>query len=119
MLTLKHITVNSSEQMAINRKDGKLGEDFAKKYYRQNGFLTLDTRPGAFFDFLAIKMDLKKWKLKFVFVEVKVGEACLSKRQVWFKRWCKLAGQEFDEHRITRKHLEYLKENRIDGGDLD
>lgn len=119
MLTLKLIGADSCEQMAINRKVGKLGEEFAKDHYRRNGFYTLDTQAGMFFDFMAIKLDLKNWKLRFVFVEVKVGDAQLSRRQRWFKSWCKRAKQEFDEHRIPRIHLEYLMENRITGGDLD
>ena len=118
-MTLKLTGANSCEQMAINRKVGKDGEKFAKEDYRRDGFYTLDTQAGMFFDFMAIKLDLKNWKLRFVFVEVKVGDAQLSRRQRWFKSWCKRAKQEFVEHRITRKHLEYLKENRIGGGDLD
>ena len=119
MLTFTFTGANSSEQMDINRKVGRLGEKFAKDYYHEQGFHTLDTRPGMFFDFIAIRMDLKNWKLKLVFVEVKVGDSQLSKRQVWFKRWCKRAGQDFDVHRITRKHLAYLMESKIGGGDSD
>ena len=118
-MTLKLTGADSCEQMTINRKIGERGEYEAKKHYIQSGFFTFDTRPGMFFDFLAVKLDLKNWKLRSVFVEVKVGDAQLSRRQRWFKSWCKRAKQEFDEYRIPRKHLEYLMENRIDGGDLD
>ena len=53
-MTLKLTGANSCEQMAINRKVGKLGEEFAKEHYRLNGFYTLNTQPGMFFDFMAI-----------------------------------------------------------------
>ena len=115
-MTFSFTGANSAEQMNINRKVGKLGEKFAKEYYREHGYYTLDPRSGMFFDFIAMRMDLRNWKLKLIFVEVKVGAAQLSKRQVWFKRWCKKANQEFDVHHITKKHLEYLMGGSVGGG---
>ena len=108
---------NSSEQMDINRKVGRLGEKIAKDDYRKNGYHTLDTRPGSFFDFVAMRF-LDSWKLDIVFVEVKVGNSQLSRRQTWFSRWCRRSGQRFDVYRITMKHLNYLIENKISGADL-
>ena len=71
---------NSTEQMDINRKVGMLGEKIAKDDYRKNGYHTLDTRPGSFFDFVAMRF-LDSWKLDIVFVEVKVGNSQHSRRQ--------------------------------------
>ena len=64
---------NSTEQMDINRKVGRLGEKIAKDDYRKNGYHTMDTRPGSFFDFVAMRF-LNNWKLDIVFVEVKVAK---------------------------------------------
>ena len=108
---------NSTEQMDINRKVGRLGEKIAKDDYRKSGYHTLDTRPGSFFDFVAMRF-LNNWKLDIVFVEVKVGNSQLSKRQTMFSRWCRKSGQQFDVYRITMKHLNYLIENKIGGVDL-
>ena len=107
---------NSTEQMDINRKVGRLGEKIAKDDYRKNGYHTMDTRPGSFFDFVAMRF-LNNWKLDIVFVEVKVGDSQLSKRQTWFRRWCGKSGQQFHVYRITMEHLNYLIENEIGGVD--
>ena len=108
---------NSSEQMDINRKVGRLGEKIAKDDYRKHGYHILDTQPGMFFDFMAIKLDINNWKMELVFVEVKVGDSHLSRRQTWFKRWCRKAGQDFEVYRISKQHLRYLVETRNIGGD--
>ena len=116
-LTLSLIGANSSEQMGINRKVGRLGEKIAKDDYRKNGYHTMDTRPGSFFDFVAMRF-MGNWRLEIVFVEVKVGDSQLSKRQIGFQRWCRKAGQRFDVYRISRKHLSYLMETNAGGGDM-
>ena len=108
---------NSTEQMDINRKVGRLGEKIAKDDYRKNGYRTLDTKGSMFFDFVAMRFP-DNWKLDLVFVECKVGNAQLSKQQTWFKYWCRKAGQNFDVYRISNEHLRYLSENEIDMGDL-
>ena len=107
---------NSTEQMDINRKIGRLGERIAKDDYRKNGYHTLDVKSGMFFDFAAVRFLDKE--LDLVFVECKVGNAQLSRRQIWFKRWCQKAGQNFDLYRISNEHLSYLMENEIGMGDL-
>ena len=107
---------NSTEQMDINRKIGRLGERIAKDDYRKNGYHTLDVKSGMFFDFAAVRFLDKE--LDLVFVECKVGNAHMSRRQIWFKRWCQKAGQNFDLYRISNEHLSYLMENEIGMGDL-
>ena len=107
---------NSTEQMDINRKVGRLGERIAKDDYRKNGYCTLDVKSGMFFDFVAMKFLDKK--LDLVFVECKVGNAQMSKRQTLFKRWCQKVGQNFNLYRISNEHLSYLMENEIDMDDL-
>ena len=102
---------NSTEQMDINRKIGRLGERIAKDDYRNLGYHILDVKSGMFFDFAAVKFLDKK--LNLVFVECKVGNAQLSRRQIWFKRLCQKAGQNFDLYRISNEHLSYLMENEI------
>lgn len=106
---------NSSEQMDINRKVGRFGEKIAKDDYRRNGYHVFDTRAGMFFDFVSMKFNVRDCKLELVFVEVKVGDSQLSRRQRWFKRWCKNACQRFDVYRISREHLRYLLETKSIG----
>ena len=107
---------NSTEQMDINRKIGRLGERIAKDDYRNLGYYILDVKSGMFFDFAAVRF--LDNKLDLVFVECKVGNAHLSRRQIWFKRWCRKAGQNFFLYRISNEHLSYLMENEIGMGDL-
>ena len=107
---------NSTEQMDINRKVGRLGEKIAKDDYRKNGYRILDTKGGMFFDFVAMRFP-DNWKLDLVFVECKVGNAQMSKRQIWFKRWCQKAGQNFFLYRIPNERMRYLMENEIGVGD--
>ena len=100
---------NSSEQMDINRKVGRIGEESAKDDYRELGYHILNNGDGMFFDFVAMRF-LDDCKLDVVFVEVKVGNSQLSKRQRWFKQWCKRAQENFSEYRITRARLCYILE---------
>jgi len=107
---------NSTEQMDINRKIGRIGERIAKADYRKNGYHTLDVKSGGIFcDFVAIRFLDKN--LDLVFVECKVGNAQLSRRQILFKRLCQKTGQNFDLYRISNEHLSYLMENEIGMGD--
>ena len=106
---------DSTEQMEINRKIGRIGERIAKAEYRKNGYYTLDVKSGMFFDFAAVRFLDKK--LDLVFVECKVGNARMSKRQIWFKRWCEKAGQNFFLYRIANERMRYLMENEIGVGD--
>ena len=106
---------NSTEQMEINRKIGRIGERIAKAEYRKNGYYTLDVKSGMFFDFAAVKFLDKK--LDLVFVECKVGNAQMSRRQIWFKRWCQKAGQNFFLYRIPNMRMSYLMENESGVGD--
>ena len=106
---------NSTEQMDINREIGRYGERIAKKDYRNLGYDILDVKGGMFFDFAAVRFMDKK--LDLVFVECKVGNARMSKRQIWFKRWCEKAGQNFFLYRITSERMRYLMENEIGVGD--
>ena len=115
-MTLKLRGSNSTEQMDINREIGRYGEAKAKDDYRNLGYYILDVKSGMFFDFAAVKFLDKE--LDLVFVECKVGNAQMSKRQIWFKRWCEKAGQNFFLYRITNEHLRYRMENDIDMGDL-
>ena len=107
---------NSTEQMDINRKIGRLGERIAKDDYRNLGYDILDVKSGMFFDFAAVRFLDKK--LDLVFVECKVGNAHMSRRQIWFKRWCQKAGQNFFLYQIPNERLRYLMENEIGVGDL-
>ena len=107
---------DSTEQMAINREVGRRGEDDAKDDYRNLGYHIPAVKSGMFFDFAAVRFMDKK--LDLVFVECKVGNAQMSKRQIWFKRWCENTGQNFFLYRITNEHLRYLMENEIGVGDL-
>ena len=106
---------DSAEQMDINRRVGRLGEKIAKDDYRKSGYYILDVKSGMYFDFAAVRF-LNDWKLDLVFVECKVGNAKLSKRQAVFRRWCRKAGQNFDLYRISREHLSYLMETKTGGG---
>ena len=106
---------DSAEQMDINRRVGRLGEKIGKDDYHKNGYHILDVKSGMYFDFVAIRF-LDDWKLDLVFVECKVGNAQLSKRQDRFRRWCRKAGQNFDLYRISREHLSYLMETKTGGG---
>ena len=108
---------DSAEQMDINRRVGRLGEKIAKDDYRKHGYHILHVKSGMHCDFVAIRF-LDDWKLDLVFVECKVGNAHLSKRQAAFRRRCKKAGQNFDLYRISNEHLSYLMENEIGVGDL-
>ena len=107
---------NSTEQMDINRKIGRLGEHIAKDDYRNLGYHILDVKSGMFCDFVAMRF--LDNKLDLVFVECKVGNAQMSRRQIWFKRWCQKAGQNFFLYRISNERLRYLMENEIGVGDL-
>ena len=107
---------NSTEQMAINREIGRKGEQEAKDDYRNLGYHILDVKSGMFFDFAAVRF--LDEKLDLVFVECKVGNAHMSRRQIQFKRWCQKAGQNFFLYQIPNERLRYLMENEIDVGDL-
>ena len=109
-MTLKLTGANNSEQMDINRTVGRLGEKIAKDDYRKNGYHVFDTKAGMFFDFVSMKFNVSDCKLELIFVEVKVGNSQLSRRQRWFRHWCKRSKQNFDVYRISKEHLRYLLE---------
>ena len=115
-MTLKLRGSNSTEQMDINREIGRHGERIAKADYRNLGYDILEVKKGMFFDFAAVRF--LDEKLDLVFVECKVGNAHMSRRQIQFKRWCQKASQNFFLYRISNERLRYLMENEIGVGDL-
>lgn len=86
-----------------NRVIGTLGENLAVNDLMENGFKV--TRTGAGSDFEAIKKIGSKTIRKLV--EVKTGNARLTKKQKFLKRKAKKGKIDFVEYRISNQYLQH------------
>lgn len=93
--------------LAKNILKGKLAEEIAKQDYIDHGFKITETGIGS--DFIAEK-NLGN-SIYQIYVDVKSGNAKLSKKQKETKHKLKKQNIPFDEYRITDEHLEFQIQN--------
>jgi len=95
------------EILEENIIQGKIAEEIAKQDYIRNGFVTHGTGIGS--DFIAEKkIDNRIYQ---VYVDVKSGKSKLTKKQKQIKNKLKRQKIQFDEYRVTDKHLEFQIKN--------
>jgi len=97
----------SKIQFAVNKIKGKLAEEIAKQDYLDNGFEITETGIGS--DFVATK---KLGKITYTeYVDVKSGNAQLTKKQIQTKNILKRNGIPYSTYRVTDEHLKFEIEN--------
>ena len=98
---------NSRIQFAANKIKGKIAEEIAKQDYIDNGFEIQETGIGS--DFIAIKShDGTIYK---EYVDVKSGNAKLTKKQKQTKSLLKKDNIPYAIYRVTNEHLVFQIEN--------
>ena len=100
--------VNSVIQFTVNKIKGKIAEDLAKADYLENGFTIQPTGIGS--DFIAIKKsDNSIYK---EYVDVKSGNATLTKKQEETKNILRKYNIPYSIYRVTDKYLKFqIKHN--------
>lgn len=98
---------NSRIQLAANVIKGKIAEEIAKQDYLDNGFEIQETGIGS--DFIAIKK-LGDTIYK-EYVDVKSGNATLTKKQRQTKSQLKKQKINYSVYRVTNQHLEFQIKN--------
>ncbi len=93
--------------LAQNIMKGKIAEEIARQDYKNNGFETQQTGIGS--DFIAVKK-IGDTVYK-EYVDVKSGNAKLTKKQKQTKIQLKKKNIKYIEYRITNNHLEFQIEN--------
>jgi len=94
------------QSLLNNKKKGLIGEKIAQDDYIQNGFRILVTRFGS--DFIASKTI--EGKICEQYVEVKTGNARISKLQKTVMRKSKNSGKTYTVYRVTDLFMDhYLK----------
>jgi hypothetical protein len=100
--------VNSIIQFAANKIKGKIAEDLAKTDYIANGFTIQQTGIGS--DFIAIKKSANVIYKEYV--DVKSGNATLTKKQKETKSILRKYDIPYTVYRVTDKHLKFqIKHN--------
>lgn len=90
--------------------NGKIAEEIAKQDYRKNGFETRETGIGS--DFIAIKKIGDKIYKEYV--DVKSGNAKLTKKQKQTKSKLKKDNIKYSIYRVTNKHLKFQISNNLE-----
>jgi len=98
---------NPRIQLTVNRIKGRIAEEIAKKDYQDNGFEIHETGIGS--DFIAIKT-IRNIIYK-EFVDVKSGNAKLTKKQRQTKNQLRKENINYSLYRVTNKHLKFEIEN--------
>jgi len=100
---------NSRIQFAANKIKGKIAEEIAKQDYIDNGFKIQETGIGS--DFIAVK---KLGNIIYKeYVDVKSGNAKLTKKQKQMKSLLKKDHIPYCVYRVTNEHLEFQIENNL------
>lgn len=86
---------------------GKIAEEIAKLDYESHGYEVIRTGIGS--DFRAIKKTISNRYEEFV--DVKSGNARLSKKQLETKNHLKRQGIPYSTYRVTDSHLEFQVSN--------
>jgi len=98
---------NPRIQFTANKIKGRIAEEIAKQDYLDNGFEIQETGIGS--DFIAIK------KLGDIiykeYVDVKSGNAKLTKKQRLTKNQLRKENINYSVYRVTNEHLEFEIEN--------
>ena len=98
---------NSKIQFAANKIKGRIAEEIAKQDYIENGFEIQETGIGS--DFVATK---KLGNVTYQeYVDVKSGNAKLTKKQKQTKSLLKKDHIPYSVYRVTNDHLEFQIEN--------
>jgi hypothetical protein len=100
--------INSIIQFTTNKIKGKIAEDLAKTDYLENGFTLQKTGIGS--DFIVMKKFGNTMYKEFV--DVKSGNAQLSKKQKYTRSLLKKDNIPYSIYRVTDKYLEFqIKQN--------
>ena len=99
--------LNPRIQFTANKIKGRIAEEIAKQDYFDNGFEIQQTGIGS--DFIAIK----KWGNRTYqeFVDVKSGNAKLTKKQRQTKSLLKKENIPYSIYRVTNEHLKFQIDN--------
>ncbi len=100
---MKDKSKRSRTTLVQNVLKGKIAEEIAKQDYKDHGFETQETGIGS--DFIAIKKIGDKIYKEYV--DVKSGNAKLTKKQRQTKTLLRKKNVRYTEYRITDKHLEF------------
>ncbi|MGY5149575.1 MAG: VRR-NUC domain-containing protein [Candidatus Nitrosopumilus sp. bin_68KS] len=92
-----------------NVMKGKIAEEIAKQDYKEHGFEIQKTGVGS--DFIAIKENENFTYTEYV--DVKSGNAKLTKKQKKTKNELRKENINYVVYRVTNKHLEYQIENNL------
>jgi len=98
---------NPRIQLTTNMIKGKIAEEIAKQDYLDNGFDIQETGIGS--DFIAIKRNGNTIYKEYV--DVKSGNAKLTKKQRQTKSLLKKDNIPYSVYRVTNQHLEFQIEN--------
>ena len=98
---------NPRIQLAVNVIKGKIAEEIAKQDYIDNGFEIQETGIGS--DFIAVKRHGNTIYKEYV--DVKSGNAKLTKKQRQTKSLLKKDNIPYSVYRVTNQHLEFQIEN--------
>ena len=99
--------INQKIQFTANKIKGKIAEEIAKKDYQQNGFQIKETGIGS--DFIVTK---KFGNIRYTeYVDVKSGNAKLTKKQKLTKTILKKEKIPYSVYRVTNEHIEFQLEN--------
>jgi hypothetical protein len=107
---MKNNSKNTRSTLVQNALKGKIAEEIAKQDYIEHGFETQKTGVGS--DFIAIK---KIGDEEYVeYVDVKSGNAKLTKKQKQTKNQLRKENINYVEYRVTNKYLEFQIENNVE-----
>ena len=98
---------NLKIQLTANMIKGKIAEEIAKNDYQDHGFKIEETGIGS--DFIATKRDGDTIHKEYV--DVKSGNAKLTKKQIQTKSLLKKESIPYSVYRVTNQHLEFQIEN--------
>lgn len=98
---------NPRTQFIANKIKGKIAEEIAKQDYIDNGFEIQETGIGS--DFIAVKRNGSTIYKEYV--DVKSGNAKLTKKQKQTKSLLKRDHIPYSVYRVTNEHLEFQIEN--------
>ncbi len=99
--------LNPRIQLTVNKIKGKIAEEIAKQDYIDNGFQIQETGIGS--DFIVLKNNGDTIYKEYV--DVKSGNAKLTKKQRQTKSLLKKEHISYSIYRVTNKHLEFQIKN--------
>ena len=98
---------NSKIQFLVNKIKGKIAEEIAKRDYVDNGFVIQKTGIGS--DFIVTKQ-IENIQYR-EYVDVKSGNAKLTKKQKQTKFQLKRKNINYAIYRVTDEHLQFQIQN--------